>query len=185
MATKTANYNLTKPDYSDNADIGVINGNMDMIDAALEAKLDKTDKYVHPGTGTNPHGTTKADVGLDMVDNIKQMPISGGVLENYGEKLITIAPGGDTVDLNLGNVFSHAPNDDVTYDFVGAVSGAACSLTLIIEQPETPVELSFPAGLKWQNGEAPDMSTAEKIYVATFLTIDGGTSWLGMFGGEF
>ena len=29
---------------------------------------------------------TKADVGLGNVDNVKQMPISGGVLENYSEK---------------------------------------------------------------------------------------------------
>jgi hypothetical protein len=34
--------------------------------------------YTHPGSGTNPHGTTKADVGLGNVDNVKQMPIAGG-----------------------------------------------------------------------------------------------------------
>lgn len=33
-------------------------------------------RYIHPG-GTNPHGTTKSDVGLGNVDNIKQMPLSG------------------------------------------------------------------------------------------------------------
>ena len=34
--------------------------------------------YTHP-SGTNPHGTTKSDVGLGNVTNDKQMPISGGV----------------------------------------------------------------------------------------------------------
>jgi hypothetical protein len=29
------------------------------------------------------------------------------------------------------------------------------------------------------------MTTASKTYVLTFMTIDGGTNWLGMFGGEF
>lgn len=33
--------------------------------------------YTHPGSGTNPHGTTKANVGLGSVDNLKQMPIAG------------------------------------------------------------------------------------------------------------
>ena len=33
--------------------------------------------YIHP-TGTNPHETTKTDVGLGNVDNVKQMPIAGG-----------------------------------------------------------------------------------------------------------
>ena len=46
--------------------------------------------YTHP-SGTNPHGTTKSDVGLGNVTNNKQMPISGGVLENYREKLVTLS----------------------------------------------------------------------------------------------
>lgn len=44
--------------------------------AGIEAEANK---YVHPG-GTNPHGTTKANVGLSNVDNVKQMPLSGGNL---------------------------------------------------------------------------------------------------------
>lgn len=31
----------------------------------------ETTVYTHPGSGTNPHGTTKADVGLDNVGNFK------------------------------------------------------------------------------------------------------------------
>lgn len=36
MATKTTNYNLTKPAYDENADIKVINDNMDIIDAKMK-----------------------------------------------------------------------------------------------------------------------------------------------------
>lgn len=36
MATQTTNYGLKKPDYNDNADIGVINDNMDIIDTELK-----------------------------------------------------------------------------------------------------------------------------------------------------
>lgn len=36
MATYTSNYNLEKPDYNDSADIGVINDNMDKIDAKMK-----------------------------------------------------------------------------------------------------------------------------------------------------
>lgn len=36
MATTTTNYGLKKPDYNDNADIGVINDNMDTIDTELK-----------------------------------------------------------------------------------------------------------------------------------------------------
>ena len=36
MATQTTNYGLQKPDYNDSADIGVINSNMDIIDAKMK-----------------------------------------------------------------------------------------------------------------------------------------------------
>ena len=36
MATKTTNYNLTKPAYDEDADIAVINKNMDIIDTKMK-----------------------------------------------------------------------------------------------------------------------------------------------------
>ena len=41
MATQTTNYGLKKPSYSDTADIGVINSNMDVIDAKMKEIDDK------------------------------------------------------------------------------------------------------------------------------------------------
>lgn len=40
MATKTTNYNLTKPDLNDWADIRVLNANMDIIDSAMKTISD-------------------------------------------------------------------------------------------------------------------------------------------------
>lgn len=130
-------------------------------------------------------GLTKSDVGLSNVTNDKQMPISGGVLENYREKLVTLSGTSTTINLLLGNVFTHTLSGDTTYTISNAVSGQAHSFTLIINQPATPVTLTFPASVEWQGGEIPDLSTANKTYVLTFMTVDGGTTWLGMFGGEF
>lgn len=56
----TTNYNLAKPSGSDSADIGVINDNMDKLDAALAA---------HAARNDNPHSVTKAQVGLGNVEN--------------------------------------------------------------------------------------------------------------------
>jgi len=128
---------------------------------------------------------TKSDVGLSNVDNVKQMPISGGVLENYREKLVTLSGTSTTINLSLGNVFTHTLSGNTTYSITNAVSGQAHSFTLIINMGSTVRTLTFPASVKWQGGEIPDMSTASKTYVLTFLTINGGTTWLGMFGGEF
>lgn len=47
MATKTTNYNLIKPALTDDADIRVINGNMDVLDTQLKTISDKA------GTATN------------------------------------------------------------------------------------------------------------------------------------
>lgn len=43
--------------------------------------------YEHPGSGTNPHGTTKSDVGLGNVDNTKDIdkPISTQQQEKFDE----------------------------------------------------------------------------------------------------
>lgn len=62
MATNTPNYNLVKPEMSDYADIRVLNGNMDIIDAQLKKASDidlsnyatkpELEKYM-PVTGGN------------------------------------------------------------------------------------------------------------------------------------
>ena len=129
-------------------------------------------------------GLTKSDVGLGNVDNIKQMPISGGVLENYREKLVTVSAANGSINLSLGNVFQHSPSGNTTYSITNA-SGQAHSFTLIINMGATVRTLTFPASVKWQGGEIPDLTTGNKIYVLTFVTVNGGTTWLGMFGGEF
>jgi hypothetical protein len=128
---------------------------------------------------------TKSDVGLSNVTNVKQMPISGGVLENYREKLITLSGTSTTINLNNGNVFAHTLSGNTTYSISNAVSGQAHSFTLIINQSSTAYTITFPASVKWQGGKIPDMSTVNKTYILTFVTVNGGTTWFGMFGGEF
>ena len=116
---------------------------------------------------------TKTSIGLGNVDNVKQMPISGGVLENYREKLVTLSGTSTAIDLSLGNVFTHTLTDNTTYSITNAVSGQAHSFTLIITQTETVRTITFPASVKWQGGEIPDMTTASKTYILTFMTVDG------------
>lgn len=210
MATQTTNYNLKKPALTDNYNVEDDNSNMDIIDAELYKKVDKiagkglstndyttTEKnklggiasnannYSHPGSGTNPHGTTKSDVGLSSVTNDKQMPISGGILENYREKLVALS--GTTTAINLlnGNTFTHTLSGNTIYSISNAVSGQAHSFTLIITQTATVRTITFPASVKWQGGKIPALTTASKTYVLTFVTVNGGTTWHGMSGGEF
>jgi hypothetical protein len=136
---------------------------------------------VDGGTGNSVYGN-KYDT-TDDFGNL--MPISGGVLENYREKLVTLSGTSTTINLNNGNVFTHTLSGNTTCSITNAVNGQAHSFTLIITQTETVRTITFPASVKWQGGEIPDLSGASKTYVLTFLSIDGGTTWFGMFGGEF
>ena len=61
MSTNTSNYNLIKPDYSDDADIGDINGNMDAIDSILASKQDATDNSLTTDDKTIPGAINELD----------------------------------------------------------------------------------------------------------------------------
>jgi len=140
-------------------------------------------------------GITKAMVGLSNVPNLSfsgintgdqdlsgLMPKSGGTLENYTEKIVVTTGG---INLSLGNVFTQTLSANTTYSITNVISEKAHSFTLIITQTSTVRTLTFPASVKWQDSTIPDLTTASKTYVLTFVTINGGTTWLGMFGGEF
>jgi parallel beta-helix repeat protein len=128
--------------------------------------------------------TDEGGTGNTIIDN-KWSNSSGRILESYSEKLVTLSGTSTAINLSLGNVFTHSLTGNTTYSITNAVNGQAHSFTLIVNMGSTVRTLTFPASVKWQGGEIPDLSTASKTYVLTFMSVDGGTNWLGMFGGEF
>lgn len=106
------------------------------------------------------------------------------IIKQYQESIAIVNASNGIVDLNEGNVFIHNPSGNRTYAFNNTKNNAH-SFTLMINMGSVVRTLTFPASVKWQGGEIPDMSEVNKTYVLTFMTIDGGTTWLGMFGGEF
>ena len=50
---------------------------------------DGANNYVHPGSGTNPHGTTKSDVGLGNVDNHSQAHYDGRYVRKDDRSVIS------------------------------------------------------------------------------------------------
>ena len=164
----------------------------------LGVRVEGQEDYVYVNLKGDPgEKGEKGDKGdPGSIDNLTKMhvtdalgytplPISNGVLENYREKLVTLSGTSTTINLSLGNVFTHTLSGNTTYSITNAVNNQAHSFTLIITQTGTVRALTFPASVKWRGGEIPDMTTANKTYLVTFLTINGGTTWLGMFGGEF
>ena len=146
-------------------------------------------QIVPPGYTDILHPETSADVVVIGNSNVATelsnlMPKSNGVLENYREKLTTMTAGSGAINLSLGTVFIDTPSGNRTYSFGGGYAGYANSFTLIINMGSTVRTLTFPSSVKWQGGEIPDLTTANKTYVLTFMSTNG-TTWFGMFGGEF
>lgn len=73
MATKTTNYNLTKPDLTDWADIRVLNANMDIIDSEMKA----ISKLAQNNTGSGGEQVDLSDYALKSQLN-GYLPLSGG-----------------------------------------------------------------------------------------------------------
>ncbi|NLB88516.1 MAG: hypothetical protein GX790_04725, partial [Syntrophomonadaceae bacterium] len=186
---KVAGKGLSTNDYTDEEKQKNQDNADNISDLQQELETHKAEKATQDGYGhirlKDIPTPTKESIGLGNVDNVKQMPISGGVLENYREKLITLSGTAPTINLNDGNVFTHSLTGNTTYSITNAVSGQAHSFTLIITQPATARAITFPSSVKWQGGETPNLTSANKTYVLTFLTINGGSTWLGIFGGEF
>lgn len=112
MATKTTNYNLTKPSGTENADIDVINANMDIIDTALNGKSDTNH--------THSNYATKTEMGK------KQDPIKGGTGITIGSDGVTI---GHTNSIDGRNVGSATSVPVLTIDDQGHIS-AVTSTTI-------------------------------------------------------
>lgn len=72
MATKTTNYNLTKPDLNDWADIRILNDNMDIIDNAMKSISDLAGR----GTGNTNNINLSAYALKSQLDGY--LPITGG-----------------------------------------------------------------------------------------------------------
>lgn len=68
MATKTTNYELTKPSGTESADIDVINANMDIIDGALNDKAD------------SEHTHSEYALKSEIPDVSGFLPLTGGTL---------------------------------------------------------------------------------------------------------
>lgn len=117
-----------------------------------------------------------------LIDTIKNLFLQkkGGTLESYTEKVYNI---GATDILNLleGNVFSKNVTADTTFTIANAKPNVSHSFTLYLNMGATLRTVSYPASVKWQDGEVPVL-VANKMYIMTFSTIDGGTTWYGNWG---
>jgi hypothetical protein len=88
------------------------------------------------------------------------------------------------LDMNLGNVFDVTLGTNVTFTFTNVpTSGIAAYATVIVRQPSaSPGKTAAFTNAKWTDAVAPTWSTtANAIDVVSFMTVNGGTMWMGSF----
>lgn len=118
------------------------------------------------------------------------MPLNLGLmdkttLKNYKEVESSISPSSQTLTINLnnGNIFVVSKTSDILTLSISNIPSSSFvgNFTLIIENGVGAGGfIIWPNSIKWGNAGPPALSTTlGNIDVLTFITLDGGTSWLG------
>lgn len=120
MATKTTNYNLTKPSGNENADIDVINANMDTIDSALSGKADKSEIPDVSGYATKTelsNGLNGKQDNITISDSLPSGGEEGDVWVVYGQESSGGTSGGGSGGSGGSRTLTII-NDGATFDSV-------------------------------------------------------------------
>ncbi len=100
MATNTPNFNLVKPDLTDNVDIDVLNGNMDIIDTALAAGGGDIENLDDVDITTPSDGEVLQYDGTNWVNTAAS--IDGLFYKVDTNSVAFTAPTGSTVSIKAG-----------------------------------------------------------------------------------
>lgn len=120
MATYTSKYKLKKPDSSDFVDIADLNGNMDIIDEALDGKadLDESGKVASKQLPDFiPAGEKGQAGGVATLDSDGKIPSSQIGAAGVSPQLIVTVPSGSAVSCTDGEAtFSRTSTGTVIFD---------------------------------------------------------------------
>jgi hypothetical protein len=132
-------------------------------------------------------GTKNVFVAI-AADRVVMLDETTGAARVKGELVSTpsVSAGALTLDLANANVFRVSLSASVTSLTISnpIASGSCSSFTLILDITGN-YSITWPASVKWPNASAPALTTtAGKVDVLTFLTTNGGTTWLGFTAGK-
>lgn len=132
MSTKTAKYRLVKPELTDVADITAMNDNWDTLDSNLHTVT--TNSNTHIANKSNPHGVTKAQVGLGNVDNTSDAnkPISAATQAALNKKQDAVSGVSNT---QLGHLSGVQSNVQTQLDGKVAKAGDTLTGSLTFDNP--------------------------------------------------
>lgn len=189
MADYTSNYNLKKPADTDFYDVADFNGNADIIDTALEAKLEKDLSNIsggavpvaNGGTGATTAENARANLGLGTTDKLTI-------------KAVEITDATPYVDFHYNNT-----SDDYNVRIINnnsdtlSIQGNNANVQLILNNNSVITTASTNYNLEYIDLNGVNIDTVyEKNYI-TGLSEDGhgtrpSSSWINVInlrGGHF
>ncbi len=87
-----------------------------------------------------------------------------------------------TINYRIGQGVTLNLTEDITNIVFQNVPGSdVAQLEFDVRQDSTPRTVAWPGTIKWVNGTAPDISTADSITQIHLRTTDGGLEWLGTY----
>ena len=99
---------------------------------------------------------------------------------------ITSSSNAATLNLRLGDNFTHTLSENVTYTFSNPASnGKVTAFTLKVTQDSSARVITWPSSVDWAAATAPTLSTdSGAVDVFVFVTYDGGTIYYGFTAGQ-
>jgi hypothetical protein len=146
------------------------------------------------GTVVNVHyqiadatGTGAVNVPPPAGTTVIPQEVSHALLDWQGGGDLIVAHGNvgtaETFDLAGGNLHTATLDQNSTFTFTSPASGRGRWMTMrLLGGTGSPYAVTWPGSVTWIGG-APDEPDDGDELLLTFLTTDGGTSWIGMVAG--
>ena len=128
-------------------------------------------------------GTTQASKAV-TADANGVVTHDAGISEEY--TAVSSSSNAVSLNLQLGNNFSHDLTENTTISFANpASSGKVSAATLRIIQGSTARTITWHSSIKWASDTAPTLSTGDDdVDIFVFYTVDGGTTYYGFTAGQ-
>ena len=152
---------------------------------------DKDTAVVHDGSTAGGNPLAK-ESSLTAKANLSGATFTGTVTFDNATvsevTAITSSSNAATLDLSVGDNFTHTLTENVTYTFSNpATSGKASAFTLKVVQDSgaSGYTITWPSSVDWAAATAPTLTaTASAVDYFVFITTDGGTTYYGFTAGQ-
>ena len=110
---------------------------------------------------------------MDITDTALNL-YSGSLRERY----VALSGTTPTCNVGLGGMFSLTLTGNTTFSFSNATNDFSAGFILQLTGNGSTV--TWPSGVDWAGGTAPDAPGSGETNLYVFVSRDGGTNWIGV-----